>query len=294
VTPAVAALPIAAGYSGFRDQSILYRPRGLEDWQIWLTLQGTGWIGAPERGWPTGVDELILYRPGQPQRYTTADPKRLWRVVWVIFRPRPHWLEDLRWPGGGPEGAQPDEAEPMRLIAPPEHRSALLEQFDRILGWTASGDLRRLDWAMNELERLLLLCSRINPEAEVMKFDERVRLALEWIGRHPDRPLSLEGIAEAANTSAAHLQRLFRKQVGLSPIRYHEQQRLQRAMQLLSVTGQPIAQVAQSVGFADPFYFSTRFKRLVGQSPSAYRRSLGGDKLGDDTLGGDTACSARS
>jgi AraC family transcriptional regulator of arabinose operon len=212
----------------------------------------------------------------------------------VIFRPRPHWLEDLRWPGGGPEGEPMDPSQPMRLVAPPSHRPGLLRQFRRIVGWTRSGDLRRLDWAMNELERLLLLCSRINPEAELMKLDERVRLALAWIGRHPDRPLSLENIAEAANTSAAHLQRLFRKQVGLSPIRYHEQQRLQRAMQLLSVTSQTIAEVARSVGFEDPFYFSTRFKRFVGRSPSAYRSSVGGEDQGGEDQGGKTASRARS
>ena len=45
-------------------------------------------------------------------------------------------------------------------------------------------------------------------------------------------------------------------------------------MSLLVHSDQAVAEIADGLGFCDPFHFSKRFKRLTGESPSDYRRQL--------------------
>lgn len=52
---------------------------------------------------------------------------------------------------------------------------------------------------------------------------------------------------------------------------YVARQRIALARQMLDLTDRPVGMIARSAGFTDPLYFSTRFRRLVGSSPSRYR-----------------------
>jgi AraC family transcriptional regulator of arabinose operon len=54
-----------------------------------------------------------------------------------------------------------------------------------------------------------------------------------------------------------------------------ERRRLETACTLLLGTARSIQEIAAAVGFANPFHFSTRFRRLIGRPPSAWRRSPG-------------------
>jgi len=58
----------------------------------------------------------------------------------------------------------------------------------------------------------------------------------------------------------------------VSPQAYVEKVKLDRASQMLRSPGWTIGQVAAAHGFANVFYFSTRFRKHFGMSPSAYRQ----------------------
>lgn len=60
-----------------------------------------------------------------------------------------------------------------------------------------------------------------------------------------------------------------RAALGTSPMRYLEHWRLRAARHLLADTEQPVDS-ARAAGFADPLYFSRRFRAATGQSPSVY------------------------
>ena len=57
----------------------------------------------------------------------------------------------------------------------------------------------------------------------------------------------------------------------MPPIEYFLRLKIQKATQLLSLTGLSIKEVAASIGISDPYYFSRLFKKMTGSSPSAYR-----------------------
>jgi hypothetical protein len=71
--------------------------------------------------------------------------------------------------------------------------------------------------------------------------------------------------------SAACLSRVFRKQYGCGPSAALELVRLERASTMLTRSNLSIGQVANACGFADPLYFSRRFRAVHGIPPSAYR-----------------------
>ena len=101
-------------------------------------------------------------------------------------------------------------------------------------------------------------------EAAFRRLEERIR--------EPGPAPALPELARLADCSVRHLTRGFRERTGLSVHQYVEQQRCALARQWLRETDLPIAVIAERLGFTSAAYFSTAFRRLVGQSPRAYRR----------------------
>lgn len=84
--------------------------------------------------------------------------------------------------------------------------------------------------------------------------------------------LSLQEIAEAFDISYSYLSSLFKKYKGISPNEYLTQKRLQKAKELLCMDPpHSIKDIAQSVGYLDPYYFSRIFKATTSMTPTQYR-----------------------
>lgn len=75
--------------------------------------------------------------------------------------------------------------------------------------------------------------------------------------------------------SAGHLSRQFRLAYGESPYAYLMTRRIERAMALLRRGDLSVTEVCFAVGCGSLGTFSTRFRELVGVSPSTYRRQAG-------------------
>ncbi|WP_188189003.1 AraC family transcriptional regulator [Nonomuraea sp. SYSU D8015] len=88
----------------------------------------------------------------------------------------------------------------------------------------------------------------------------------------PAHPWRLDDLAGAVNLDPAHLGRLFRRYVGLTPLGFLARLRAERAATLLAHSTMPAARVGAAVGWDDPTYFARRFRTLVGLTPTEYRR----------------------
>ncbi len=87
--------------------------------------------------------------------------------------------------------------------------------------------------------------------------------------------LTLSELARRSGFSAQHLNRLFNRTLGTTPLRYLARVRLERAAALLREGRLTISEISRRVGFRDPDYFSRQFSREYARSPAAYRQ-LGG------------------
>ena len=258
--------PILSGVDNVTLDATYLRPEGGVDWLVILTTKGKGEAVHPDVTLPLGAGDVILYAPGTHYQYTGRS-KAGWSRAWALFAPRPHWLDWFDWPTVA-EGLMHMRLEGDALT----HVRAALEAAH---SYRISGLRQRVAFAMNALETALLHLDQANPHAAGAQIDARVQRVLEHIGRHLAQPMSLDDLAQAASLSEAHLCRLFREQVGLTPMQCVEERRLVRAAEMLQLTPRPIAEIARDVGYDDPFYFSNRFRKMMGVSPRGYR-NLGG------------------
>jgi AraC-like DNA-binding protein len=88
--------------------------------------------------------------------------------------------------------------------------------------------------------------------------------------------LTLDDCAEEVDLSPWHLLRSFRAAFGETPHSYLTRVRIDRASQLIALTGRSVTEVCFDVGFTSLGSFSTLFKRYTGWSPAAYRRRVRG------------------
>ena len=77
--------------------------------------------------------------------------------------------------------------------------------------------------------------------------------------------------------SKYHFQRLFTATYGLSPAAHLSQRRVERAQDLLRATNLTVTEVCHAVGFSSLGSFSSRFRELVGESPSEFQRRYAAD-----------------
>ena len=87
-------------------------------------------------------------------------------------------------------------------------------------------------------------------------------------------PLDLDGLAAVAGLSKFHFLRLFRATYGVTPGEYLSQRRIERAQDLLRATNLTVTEVCHAVGFSSLGSFSSRFRAVVGESPSEFQAPL--------------------
>ncbi len=100
------------------------------------------------------------------------------------------------------------------------------------------------------------------------------RLVAQHVEEHLAERLPVSRLAKLARLSRYHFCRSFRHSFGLSPHRYHLHRRAERAKTLLANPTLSITDIALDLGFPEASTFSTTFRKLVGRTPTDYRRSL--------------------
>lgn len=103
-------------------------------------------------------------------------------------------------------------------------------------------------------------------------YPEPLREVLRYLDRNLERPFSSEQLAAEFRLSPATLNRLFRRHLGTSPMRYRITRRMEAAKRLLLTTADSIKEVAFEVGYSNALYFSSEFRRYSGESPREFRR----------------------
>lgn len=86
-----------------------------------------------------------------------------------------------------------------------------------------------------------------------------------------DKELTVQAVADQIGYSETYLCAFFKKNAGQTVKEFITEVRLDQAKQLLADGGKKLFEVAVSVGFADPNYFATAFKKRIGFTPSEYR-----------------------
>lgn len=190
--------------------------------------------------------------PGFPHTYGT-DPGERWTELFVVFTgPLFDSLAHLADPGPRYPVPLPSiEALRTVLRSPPRTRRVAEHQLLALADWLIDTD----DTADN-------------PEVSMEIVDAMSRLA-------DDLTASTDLAAVAADSGLSYdtFRRRFAAEVGQTPAAFRSVRRLQAAATLLRLTDLTHREIARTLGFADEFHLSRRFRAYFGVAPRDYRRS---------------------
>jgi AraC-like DNA-binding protein len=104
------------------------------------------------------------------------------------------------------------------------------------------------------------------------EYSDLVAKAVEAIHRNLNRPLSVQVLAQELGVSRSHLIRQFKRGTRMTPLRYLNQARVEKAKELLQYTTFNVSEVSGQVGFKSIFHFSKVFRQISGRNPSEFKQ----------------------
>lgn len=135
------------------------------------------------------------------------------------------------------------------------------------------------DKAMTEMLflQLLMYISRLRTEQGKRQADQGdiyIKPSIEFIHQNYDREIQVKDIAQFVNLHPGYLQRIFKRQMGMTLTEMLTKVRMEKAKMLLQNTDIPIEDISEYVGVSSRQYFHLLFKKSTGSTPAQYRKSI--------------------
>lgn len=121
------------------------------------------------------------------------------------------------------------------------------------------------------LDALLLAVIHAYNDDGVRGSDEAIERARQFVWKNLPAPMTLADLAEAAGMSPFHFAHRFQKALGVSPMRFVRNARIETARSLILSSDLPLRVIAERAGFADQAQLSRVFRRQTGRVPSSLR-----------------------
>ncbi|MBS4958443.1 MAG: helix-turn-helix domain-containing protein [Clostridium sp.] len=131
--------------------------------------------------------------------------------------------------------------------------------------------------ACKSILTLFIIYISRNTESTLLIADNPEKLNIEcvkiknYIDSHYSENITLDILSNLSYVNKFHLVHLFTKQMGISPINYLINKRIEESKNLLTTTNYSIRDISTIVGFSNSSYFSQMFKKFTGDSPRTYK-----------------------
>ncbi|MEH6814578.1 MAG: AraC family transcriptional regulator, partial [Motiliproteus sp.] len=208
--------------------------------------------------------DLLLLPRGMTHQYH-ADESNPWSIYWIHFE--------------GPLGqsfADNIKLDPSLPVIAVGQQPKLVADFENLLQIRQTGyQLKPFIHAANQLRQILSFIALLRPQEQTRKsqsgqFDlQRIHSMMQ---ERIHEQLDLETLAQSCNLSKYHFAKKYKELTGSSAINHFINLKIEHACQLLDVSQKSISQISYDVGYDDAYYFSRIFKKVMGLSPSEYRK----------------------
>jgi AraC-like DNA-binding protein len=247
-----------AGYFPRARAHGMTRPDGVDQCVVLVCTRGSGWCEVAGVRHPVRSGQVVIVPPGVAHAYG-ADDATPWTLWWLHVAG--HDLAEFLRVAGVRAGAPVRElSDVYRIVALVEEVVQAMERDQTFASALAASGAA---WHL-----MALVSSERTAGAPRVS---AVGQAQEYLRQHVTERVSVDELAAMARLSPSHFATRFRRETGVTPLRYQTQLRMARARELLDTTDSPVGLVSERVGYVDPFYFSRQFRAVHGLTPVAYR-----------------------
>lgn len=238
---------------------------GLDSFLIKLTLSGGGVLEYEGKEYRLSAGQFFWIDCQNPQKYYTDSKIGRWHVIWLHFRganARAYYEIFQSISEGNPVGTMPAHSNGEELI------KSLIARYDRSDS-TVDNDIA----ASAQLTQLLAYCIQsVTGQQEEGAMPEVVQRIRSYLLEHYGENIRLDTLSQEFSVSKYHLQRVFKKYIGQSPLEFLTGVRMTKAKELLRTTDMPVGDIAYKVGLENASYFVSKFRAQEDITPHKYRK----------------------
>lgn len=251
------------GYYPRAKYHYVCRLSGISQHIIIYCVEGSGWVEINKKKIEISPSQFITIPANTPHKYFSNenDP---WTIYWV------HFKGELSQHLVGLLLQQAKSS--LQNITYNEKRINLFEEIYTNLERGYSGDnLRYLNMTFFHFLSSLLYASNFDyvknmPEKDI------ISASVDLMQQKIHTLLGLPELSRFANLSVSHFSSVFKTKTGYSPIEYFNHLKIQKACTYLLISKMSVKEIAINLGIDDQYYFSRMFSKLMGISPTEYRK----------------------
>ena len=219
-----------------------------------LITEGNGFFETPQSIIPIQKNSLIILNDGDS--YAISSKNNDFTYITSAFNVYPDKCFDLLG---------------LPVVSSIENYPYLITMFESLLNTWEERTEFYIFKSKILLEQIMLAIYDINSNSRVqINPDSKLSPAINYINRFYDKEISVEELAAICKLSVSHFRKIFKEQIGISPLQYREALRINWAKQLLKSDLFTISEIAEKLGYYDIYHFSKSFKNHIGLSPKQY------------------------
>jgi AraC family transcriptional regulator, arabinose operon regulatory protein len=251
------------GYYPKAKDHYTYRKKGLPENFIFYCVDGEGWYQVGKQRYEVAANEFFILPQNTEHSYGSSQ-EHPWSIYWIHF--------------GGDSLPELNEVQAVQQHFKPFHvknNGDVLPLFTKMyktleLGYSID-NLLFANMCLSHFLALFIYNARHYADTSTNEKMDCVDSAILFMQEKINENMSLGELSSRYNYSVSRFSNLFRQKTGYAPIDYFVQMKMQKACQQLNFTGRAVKDIAFSMGFDDPYYFSKRFRAIIGMSPKKYR-----------------------
>lgn len=224
---------------------------------IQYVISGTGVIICDNKFYTLAAGDTFLLPAGSDQIYY-SNPDNNFERIWLNFR---GVLSEELLKIYGLDGA---------VIFRGVDTAGLLKEIQGICTACRSPEEYKNKTAQKFLELVQYLSENKKETYRPTEDIEQIRLFLDC---NLLNKITLSDISERFSFTEEHIIRRFKATYGITPHKYILESKIRLAMIMLKTTSDTVCEIADKLDFSDSHHFSSQFKRIMGFSPSEYRKS---------------------
>ncbi|MCR2803284.1 AraC family transcriptional regulator [Paenibacillus soyae] len=226
------------------------------------TISGQGYLDFEGRSYSLSKGTAFLVKVPSRHRYYYEPHHEPWEILWLNLRgEEANRIWNLVIEQEGP------------LLKRASGSPLILELWTllRMIGEEKVTDKYLLSAKAYEWMLTLVRTSKEQSKDISITSSTIVECAKKYMREHYASPITLELLSEHCGINKYHLCRLFQKSIGITPLSYLRERRVEAALSMLRATELPIQEIGRLCGFESPSYFGKVFREYMSMTPKEYR-----------------------